>query len=151
MNGCPNPAQIMALARKDPIVQAAVNLWQAGRVTWEQAMMAAVATLSESHSHLMKATVETIMRSTFPGPFQVPPGMHAPGGACSHPEHQAPPPPPPAAAAPSPAAIDATRILHVLVSEICTCGVTHSIAPEDHHEDCRGNTLVRRLKSPPQA
>ena len=150
MNGCPNPAQILVLANKSPIVRAAVELWRRGGATWDQAMMAAVATLYESHEHLMKAATEALMQGPFQFPF--PPGMRVPGGACSHPGHQAPAaPPPPQAAAPSPAGVDAIRILHVLVSEICTCGVTHSIAPEDHHEDCRGNTLIRRLQGPPKA
>jgi hypothetical protein len=149
MNGCPNPAQILALANKDPIVRAAVELWRTGKVTWEQAMMAAVATLVESQTHLMQAATEAIMQTPFYFPFQQGAPAHpGPFGSHTHPP-QAPPPPP--APAPGKTEIDPTRILHVLVSEICTCGVTHSIAPEDHQEECRGNTLIRRLQTPPKA
>jgi hypothetical protein len=153
MTPIPSPAEILKVSSKDPIVNACVQLWKSGQATWEQAMMLAVRTLHDHCQGLMNTAINMAMQAA-PPPY-LPPGLF---GHPPKPPQEAPqaPAPPPAAACqheghvpgpmPAPSKIDPVRILHVLVSEVCTCGISHSISPEDHEEDCRGNTLIRRLR-----
>ena len=162
MNNLPTPLRIFKLANVNPMIRQCVELWKHGGATWEQAMMLAVTALADQCQGLARTVEQMMMQSamSFMNPFMIPrppkPPSAAPVPAAPVPEAVATPPPAadPAAAPmpgpmPVPAALDAQRILHVLVSEICTCGIAHSISPEDHEESCRGNTLIRRLQGPP--
>lgn len=149
----PTPGEMLKLSSQHPLLNAVLQLWKAGKVSWDQAMMVAVKALLVHNEEILRNAVSMVSQHAHPMivpfPFPIPPG-HDP----TKPPGQATPQPPPAPEAPqhhpgpmpSPSKLDPEKVLHVLVNEICTCGATHSTSPEDHNETCRGNTLIRRLR-----